>query len=177
MAALDRWKYYVASYTMRDQTEGVPQHKTWLPYLRRNLPPVLDTLEEYNRIYSNPQNNQDGLQMRINSENYHLQYEPFSADWFVHDDTVRKMGLSGIREVSEERKQKFEDKFVKNPRWMAGMSKEEVEKRIEETASLIKGGTEAVGSEAPPPPPQPQQQQSDDHGDEKIEQDEVMTAS
>ena len=175
MAALDRWKYYVASYTMRDQTEGVPQHKTWLPYLRRNLPPVLDNLEEYNRIYSNPQNNQDGLQMRINLENYHLQYEPLSADWFVHDDTVRKMGLSGIREVSEERRKNFVDKFVKNARWMAGMSKVEIQKRIEETASLIKGGANAVEPEAPPQ--QQQQQQSDDHGDEKIEQDEVMTAT
>ena len=156
---------------MRDQTEGVPQDKTWLPLLRRNLPPVLETVEEYNRVYSNPQHNQDGLQMRINSESYHLQYEPFSADWFVHDDVVRKLGMSGMREVSEERKKKFEEKFVANPRWMAEMSKEEAEKKVEEATRWIKGGPDAEKEKVLP--------QTDDAGDDKTDhrpvQDEVMT--
>lgn len=170
MAALDRWKYYVSSYTMRDQTEGVPQDKTWLPFLRRNLPPVLDTVEEYNRVYSNPQHNQDGLQMKIHAGSYKLQYEKHSADWFVHDDVVRRMGLSGMQEVVEERKRKFEEKFVRSPRWMAEMSREKVEKKVEEARLLITGGVEADDkAEAP--------RHDDAAGDETTQQDEVMTGA
>jgi len=169
MAALDRWKYYVSSYTMRDQTEGVPQDKTWLPLLRRNLPPVLDTLEEYNCMYSNPQHNQDGLLMKIHAGSYKLQYEKNSADWFVHDDVVRRMGLSGMQDMKEERKRKFVEKFVTNPKWMAEMSKEEVQKKLEETRLWIEGGVKASKEVALP--------QNDGAGDEKTEQDEVMTGA
>lgn len=168
MAALDRWKYYVSSYTMRDHTEGVPEDKTWLPYLRRNLPPMLDSLEEYERVYSNPQYNHDGLQIRIPSENYHIIYGPSSSEWFVQDDAVRKMGLSGLQEAKEERKRKFEEKFVANPRWMDGMSKEDVEKTVEEANRWIRG--RAGGEEEKEPP------QGDQAGDD-TQQDEVMTGA
>ena len=173
MAALDRWKYYVSSYTMRDQTEGVPQDKTFLPYLRRNLPPTLDSLEEYERVYSNPQFNHDGLTLRISAENYHILYEPLSNEWFVQDDSVRKLGMPGMQDVREERKRRFEEKFVRSPKWMADLSKEDVERKIEEAARLIKGVTAEAETEI-------EMQQSNEAGEKEKaeqEQDDVMTGA
>lgn len=164
MAAIDRWKYYVSSYTMRDQTEGVPADKTFLPYLRRNLPPVPDSVEEYNRLYKSPQHNQDGLTIRISQETYRVMFEKGSAEWFVHDDVLRRRGLSGMREVTEERARKFRERFVVGPEWIKGLGREEVE----QAERWIKGGTreEEVS---------PQNEGAVDEA--KMDQDEVMTGA
>lgn len=105
--------------------------------------------------------------MKIHAGNYKLQYEKNSADWFVHDDVVRRMGLSGMQDVKEERKRKFAEKFVTKPKWMAGASKEEVQKKLNETRLWMKGGYVPDKEEA--------LLQNDEAGDEKTEQDEVMT--
>ena len=167
MAAIDRWKYYVSSYTMRDQTEGVPPEKMWFPFMRRNLPAMLESEEEYERLWGRPMSVQENLQMRINQENYHLQYEPFTEDWFVHDDAVRRVGVSGMKDVSAERKQNFLTKFVENPKWKADMSKEEADKTTEEAERWIKGAADPEQEKTLP--------QNDDAGDERAVRDEVMT--
>lgn len=107
--------------------------------------------------------------MKIHAGSYKLQYEKNSADWFVHDDVVRRMGLSAMQEVKEERKRKFGEKFVTKPKWMAETSKEEVQKKLEETRLWIEGGVVAGKEEA--------LLQKDGAGDEKTEQDEVMTGA
>ena len=60
---------------MRDLTEGIDLAKMSGPFLKRNMPPVLDIEEEYNRVYT-PYWSVDNLVIRISPKNYHMQYEP-----------------------------------------------------------------------------------------------------
>ena len=129
---------------------------------------MLESEEEYERLWGRPMSIQENLQMRINQENYHLQYEPFTEDWFVHDDVVRRVGVSGMKTVTAERKQKFLDRFAENPKWKAETSKEEAEKTIQDAERWIKGVVDPEGGEKSLP-------QNDGGGDEKGVQDEVMT--
>ena len=104
---------------MRDQTEGVSLSDIRLPFLKRNMPPMLADEEEYNNTYGIPQWNQDGLNITIqppahppNSPRaYKLLYEEFTADWWVHNSSVQKRGLGAYEEVVNDRKEKFNALF------------------------------------------------------------------
>lgn len=100
---------------MRDQTEGVNLAEMQLPFLKRNLPPMLADEEEYNNAYGVPQWNQDGLVITIQPPShppnspraYKLLYEEYTSDWWVHNNSVRKRGLGAYGKVAKERKEKF----------------------------------------------------------------------
>ena len=104
---------------MRDQTEGVKLSDIQLPFLKRNMPPMLADEEEYNNTYGIPQWNQDGLVITIqppahppNSPRaYKLLYEEYTSDWWVHNSSVRQRGLGAYEEVVKERKERFNDLF------------------------------------------------------------------
>ena len=127
MAANARWSYYISSYAMRDLTEGLDLGKTDWPFLRRNMPPMLDSEEEYTRVYT-PQWNEDGLVIRISANNYHIQYDPKTQDWWVHNAAVERRGLVGRKAMQDARKQKFSEKFELSNGWMVGKSVEAVDK-------------------------------------------------
>ncbi|MCJ1249064.1 Transcriptional regulatory protein sin3 [Trapelia coarctata] len=141
MGAEARWSYYLAAYVMRDWTEGVPHSIRW-PFLRRNVPRELETEEDYGQAYL-PQWNEDALSIRIAANNYHLLYDPGTADWWVHDDKVRQRGLKGAQGLRRERNKKFEEKFVEHPAWMAGMDKSAVDVVLREYAELLNDGNAA----------------------------------
>lgn len=132
-----RWSYYVASYVMRDWTEGVPHDIQW-PFLRRNLPKDLETDEDFGHAYL-PRWNEDGLIVRICANNYHLLYEGETADWWVHDEKMRRRGLSRAKALQQEKAAKFEELYGKNAKWMADMEADEVEKTVTAFETLIKG--------------------------------------
>ena len=104
---------------MRDQTEGINLSEMQLPFLKRNLPPMLADEEEYNNTYGVPQWNQDGLVIMIQPPShppnspraYKLLYEEYTSDWWVHNNSVRKRGLGAYGEVEKERKEKFDAIF------------------------------------------------------------------
>ncbi|MCJ1477564.1 Transcriptional regulatory protein sin3 [Lambiella insularis] len=124
MSAESRWSYYVSSYIMRDPTEGVPHNIQW-PLLRRNTPKDLESEDDYSQAYL-PQWNEDGLTVRFDG-NYHMTYDSGTTDWWVHDKKVSRRGLKGAESLRLERTRKFEEKFVQNPLWSLGMSKEQME--------------------------------------------------
>jgi len=140
MGAEARWSYYLAAYVMRDWTEGVPHSIRW-PFLRRNVPRDLETEEEYGQTYL-PQWNEDALSIRIAANNYHLLYDPGTADWWVHDDRVRMRGLKGAQGLRKERNRKFEDKFLEHPAWMAGKDKSAVDQVLREYEELLGDGND-----------------------------------
>ena len=147
MAAEARWSYYISTYTMRDLTEGIDLGKLNWPFLKRNMPPMLETEQEYNRVYT-PQWNADELVIRISPYNYHLQNEPLTQEWWVHDAKVRKRGLSGMEEAVEERRGKFQAKFGRTGhKWMADLADEEVDKLNRDFHQWVKGETEMKESE------------------------------
>lgn len=143
LSGQSRWSYYVSTYIMRDQTEGVQLSSIRWPFFRRNLPPPLESADDYNRIFI-PQWNEDGLSIRISPSNYHITYDEGSIDWWVHDKQVRRRGLKGMDEVREERRGKFQEKFVMNVQWMAGMSKDEVDRRNESFRKWVNEGPAAT---------------------------------
>lgn len=137
---------------MRDLTEGIDLAKLAWPFLKRNMPPLLETEEEYSRVYT-PQWNADNLVIRINANNYHIQYEPNTQDFWVHDKVVRQRGIERMDEAKEQRKSRFRRKFgADSSAWMRGWTKEEAYKINEDFKGWIKGD-EVSAQPAPNPVP------------------------
>lgn len=123
---------------LRDLTEGIELGKLNWPFLKRNMPPMLKTEEEYNRVYT-PQTNVDNLTLRISPNNYHIQYDPQTEDWWIHAKDVQSRGLAAIDEVKAERRTKFVENFDTNPQWMAEKSKEDVDKINRDFSQWLNG--------------------------------------
>lgn len=137
---------------MRDLTEGIDLAKLAWPFLKRNMPPLLETEEEYSRVYT-PQWNADGLVIRINANNYHMQYEPHTQDFWVHDKVVRQRGMDRMEEAKEQRKTRFRRKFGgDSAAWMRVLTKEEADKVNEDFKEWVKGdGVSAEPDQNPAP--------------------------
>ncbi|KAL5336841.1 hypothetical protein BJX70DRAFT_371263 [Aspergillus crustosus] len=137
-----RWSYYVSAYTMRDPTEGVPFSQMRMPFLKRNLPGKLEQEEEYNRFYR-PLVHQDGLIIRICANSYHILYEPSSYDWWwrptVPAEEVVEDNAKDEAAVKERRRDRFTEKFINNPSWAHGLSKDQVDESNQRFRSWIKG--------------------------------------
>lgn len=147
-----RWSYYVTAYSMRDPTEGVPYSMMRMPFLKRNLPNKLDEDEEYDQFYRRLQHH-DGLVIRICANNYTILYQPPSHDWFwrstapIHDadadaDTLRAQEEEQAKvkaAIREKRRDRFAEKFVNNPIWARGLSKDEVDEANQRFRSWVDG--------------------------------------
>ncbi|KAL4957359.1 hypothetical protein BDW69DRAFT_156459 [Aspergillus filifer] len=152
-----RWSYYVSAYTMRDPTEGVPFSQMRMPFLKRNLPGKLEQEEEYNRFYR-PLVHQDGLIIRICANSYHILYEPSSYDWWWRptgpSDESSEENVKDDAAVKERRRDRFTEKFVNNPSWAHGLSKDQVDESNQQFRNWIKGDAEreapAAGTEEKP---------------------------
>ncbi|KAG2420201.1 hypothetical protein HFD88_005001 [Aspergillus terreus] len=144
-----RWSYYVSAYTMRDPTEGVPFSQMRMPFLKRNLPAKLEQEEEYNRYYR-PLVHQDGLIIRICANSYHILYEPGSFDWWWRPSVSSEEPAEEVAKeeaaVKERRRDRFTEKFVNNPSWAHGLSKDEVDKSNQSFRSWIKGTASESGA-------------------------------
>lgn len=148
-----RWSYYVSAYTMRDPTEGVAFSQMRMPFLKRNLPGKLEQEEEYNRFYR-PLVHQDGLIIRICANSYHILYEPSSYDWWwrpnLPSDELAEEVAKEEGAVKERRRDRFTEKFVNNPSWAHGLSKDQVDESNQRFRSWIKGtGSEERETSAP----------------------------
>lgn len=110
---------------MRDWTEGVGHNVSW-PFLRRNIPKDVDD-EDLGKVFL-PVAHDESLTVRVSPNNYRLIWDKGTSDWWVHDRIVQMRGLSGMQSLKDERKAKFEERFVKNENWKNGLSKEEVRK-------------------------------------------------
>ncbi|KAL3494016.1 hypothetical protein BJX62DRAFT_55289 [Aspergillus germanicus] len=137
-----RWSYYVSAYTMRDPTEGVPFSQMRMPFLKRNLPAKLEQEEEYNRYYR-PLVHQEGLIIRICANSYHILYEPSSNDWWWRPSPPTEESADDIAKdeaaVKERRRDRFTEKFVNNPSWAHGLSKDQVDEKNQDYRTWIKG--------------------------------------
>ena len=155
---------------MRDQTEGVNLSDITLPFLKRNLPPMLADEEEYNNTYGVPQWNQDGLVITIQPPSYppnsprayKLLYEEYTSDWWVHNNSVRKRGLGASAEVEKERKEKFTAIFGEKGTLIQEQSGPELEKETRDFERWIRDGPSAA------------QAQGEGGNDAAIDADEVM---
>lgn len=146
-----RWSYYVSAYTMRDPTEGVPFSHMRMPFLKRNLPGKLDQEEEYNQYFRRLVHH-DGLIIRICAKSYHLLYEPSSYDWWWRPSVTEGSAEGAAKEeaaIKDRRRDRFMEKFVNNPSWAHGQSKDQVDESNQHFRDWIKGSK-------PKPEPKPE---------------------
>ncbi|KAJ5218119.1 uncharacterized protein N7498_000218 [Penicillium cinerascens] len=160
-----RWSYYVTAYSMRDPTEGVQFSEMRMPFLKRSLPSKLDEDEEYDRYYRRLQH-YDGLIIRICANNYTILYQPPSHDWFWRStapaidkdadaETVKSKEEQQAREkaaLREKRHDRFVEKFVNNPNWARGLSKDKVDESNQQFRSWLNG---TLSKESPTPAEEP----------------------
>ncbi len=159
LAVHQRWSYYISTFSMRDPTEGVKLSDIQLPFLKRNMPPMLADEEEYNNTYGIPQWNQDGLVITIqppahppNSPRaYKLLYEEYTSDWWVHNNSVRKRGLGAYEEVAKERKEKFSALFGEKGTLIKERSGIELDKETESFKRWVQDGPAAELRSEPGP--------------------------
>ncbi|KAJ5875260.1 uncharacterized protein N7473_012607 [Penicillium subrubescens] len=154
-----RWSYYVTAYSMRDPTEGVSYSDMRMPFLKRNLPHKLDEDEEYDRFYRRLQHH-DGLIIRICANNYTILYQPPSHDWFwrstvpILDKDADAEAIKAKEEeqnkektsTREKRHDRFVEKFVNNPNWARGLSKDKVDESNQRFRSWLNGTLEKEDS-------------------------------
>ncbi|KAJ5765740.1 hypothetical protein N7520_005299 [Penicillium odoratum] len=157
-----RWSYYVTAYSMRDPTEGVHFSEMRMPFLKRNLPGKLDEDEEYDRYYRRLQHH-DGLLIRICANNYTILYQPASHDWFWRptapapkdDADAKALEEDRAREktaLKEKRHDRFVEKFVNNPNWARGLSKDKVDESNQRFRSWMNGTLENGDEKKVSPP-------------------------
>lgn len=136
-----RWSYYVSAYTMRDPTEGVPFSQMRMPFLKRNLPSKLEQDEEYNRFYRRLVHH-DGLVIRICANSYHILYEPGSYDWWwrptASSQEDAEENAKELTAIKERRHDRFREKFINNPDWARGLSKDEVDASNQKFRAWVK---------------------------------------
>lgn len=136
-----RWSYYVSAYTMRDPTEGVPFSQMRMPFLKRNLPAKLEQDEEYNRYYRRLIHH-DGLVIRICANSYHILYEPGSYDWWWRPNASNQEdaeeNAKELAAIKERRHDRFREKFINNPGWAHGLSKDEVDESNQKFRAWVK---------------------------------------
>ena len=142
------WSYYVTAYSMRDWTEGVPPNISW-PFLKRNLPKDFDT-DEDDGVTFLPQVSDEFLGVRVTPKNYHLQWEVGTSDRWFYNRKHRGRGMSGMISLSDTRKAALEAKFVKNAKWMAGMSLDDVNSKKAEFQKLGYGETKVETEDGKP---------------------------
>ncbi|KAJ5899978.1 hypothetical protein N7495_004722 [Penicillium taxi] len=152
LSSEDRWSYYVTAYSMRDPTEGVRISQMRMPFLKRSLPGKLDEDEEYERYYRSLQHH-DGLVIRICANNYTILYQPSTHDWFWRSsaptiakdadvETIKTQEEEHAKKkvsLREKRRDRFREKFVNNPIWAGGMSKEKVDESNQRLRSWLNG--------------------------------------
>lgn len=101
-----KWQYYVASYEMSDNTEGVELSQVRIPYLRRRLPAPKGSAEDMYATVFGTLENEDTQTVSISPDTYKIYWEG---------------GFTFHREVSgrekKREKDRFEGRLVKNPPW------------------------------------------------------------
>ncbi|KAJ5763051.1 hypothetical protein N7533_001732 [Penicillium manginii] len=162
-----RWSYYVTAYSMRDPTEGIKFSEMRIPFLKRNLPGKLDEDEEYDRFYRRLQH-YDGLVIRICANNYTILYQPPTHDWFwrsnapvpdretlaLADADAAKAQEDMVKDAAalkEKRHDRFVEKFVNNPNWAKGLSKDKVDESNLRFRDWLNGCLVKAGSVSPAP--------------------------
>ena len=126
---------------MRDPTEGVSFSQMRMPFLKRNLPAKLEQDEEYNRYYRRLVHH-DGLIIRICANSYHILYEPGSYDWWWRPTAATQEeseeNVKELATVKERRHDRFREKFINNPGWAHGLSKDEVDASNQKFRAWVK---------------------------------------
>lgn len=145
--ALDRtrrWRAYLASYQAIEPTEEVDHVNIKFPYLRKRLAKVEDVTEQDERL--DVVKHSDKMTVSISPQTYNITFinsEPFGTSgvqYFTLPDTIRAGVSESAAQLNEARRERAQEKLVRNNTWMRDLSRDEVDskkaafkKRIEES--------------------------------------------
>jgi len=127
MERKERWKYYTSSFVRIEPTEGVPRDRVRRSVLTRNLPSGFDTDSDVSGSalqQRKPMFFSEDLVLRICVNSYQLLYKSPTSEYFIYkaggdpDKTVQ---------MTENRNQKFREKYMMNSKWMKNLSQAQVQ--------------------------------------------------
>jgi paired amphipathic helix protein Sin3a len=157
MERKERWQYYASSYVRIEPTEGVPRRFLRKSVLTRNLPSG-DTDSEDDSNQRKPLLWVEDLTLRICVNSCKIIYKEPGQEWFIYADTLGGKGdafKERMEKVSENRSQRFREKFKMNTPWMRNLSQGQVQRVNEEFDRWIKEGvvpgTVAANAAVPAP--------------------------
>lgn len=151
----NRWRYYVASYTSIDHTDGVNIADVSYPFLLGNVraygadpsdesfPPTTDsphaqTIKERSRFLD--VKNEEKLELRIAVNNFHALFQPGTYEsWHTNlqDRTGGPQGIEGAEELRTHREEAILENLLMNHGGMKDLSKEDVEGKNTGFADLL----------------------------------------
>jgi paired amphipathic helix protein Sin3a len=127
MERKERWKYYTSSFVRVEPTEGVPRDRVRKSVLTRNLPSGFDSESDSDSNASQhrkPFAYNEGLVLRICVNTYQLTYKKETEEWFLYKD-IRESPYAA--QVSENRNQRFREKFEMNSKWIKNLTQGQVQ--------------------------------------------------
>ena len=140
MERKERWKYYTSSFVRIEPTEGVPRDRVRKSVLTRNLPSGFDTdsdisgtaLQQRKPILFN-----EDLILQICVNTYTLMYKKGTSEWFIYNNS---QDSEKAAQMTENRNQKFREKFHMNSKWMKNLSQAQVQEANQSFEKWVKDG-------------------------------------
>lgn len=135
---IKRWRAYIASYTAVEPTEEIDLSRVSTPYLKSRFPKIDDLSDEERhdgvKYY-------DKITINISPATYATKFiatEPGGNGgymYYVHPDDVRA-GLteegakpSWYKALRDSRKERLEERLIRNTNWMKDVSRDDVDAR------------------------------------------------
>lgn len=140
-----RWRYYIASWTAVEPTEGVPGSRVNTPFLKNSLSTPDENSEEAASAYEAVKS-EENLVIRVCVNTYKLFFSRNTEEYVILSDATRIGGEEGRLEAEkehEERTNAAHVKLVMNNAWMKGLSKDDVDAKKQAFRRAADGETAA----------------------------------
>jgi paired amphipathic helix protein Sin3a len=140
MERKERWKYYTSSFVRIEPTEGVPRDRVRKSVLTRNLPSGFDTDSDISGSalqQRKPILFKEELVLQICVNTYTLMYKKNTSEWFIYK---ARYDAEKAAQMTENRNQKFREKFKMNSKWMKNLSQAQVQDVNQSFERWIKDG-------------------------------------
>ncbi len=140
MERKERWKYYISSFVRIEPTEGVDRDKIHKTVLTRNLPSGFDTDSDISGTalqQRKPLIAKEDLVLRICVNTYTPIYKKDTAEYFIYKDSK---DADKMAQMTENRNQRFREKFMMNSKWMKNLSQAQVQEVNQAFEKWVKDG-------------------------------------
>jgi paired amphipathic helix protein Sin3a len=140
MERKERWKYYTSSFVRIEPTEGVPRDRVRKSVLTRNLPSGFDTDSDISGTalqQRKPILFSEDLVLQICVNTYTLMYKKGTSEWFIYNNS---QDSEKAAQMTENRNQKFREKFHMNSKWMKNLSQAQVQEANQSFEKWVKDG-------------------------------------
>lgn len=143
MELRERWQYYISSYMRVEPTEGIPRSRLQKTVLARNLPS--SDVDSDDGTAPKPIRFEENLVLRICLNSNKIVWEEGTSEYFIYStepesEAQKAEAAERAAALTENRSQRFREKFVMNSPWMRDVNQDEVQKANEKFQKWIKDG-------------------------------------